>query len=119
MFPQSAISYGIYYWVAQGEVQGAISSTGVSVSLPMLAASVSSLVCHPLDTLRKRLMIMGMGTSAKGAVFKPRAWLKENLKAEGVGSLMNGWSVNFARNALMLAVVSMRQSAVYGGAENK
>jgi hypothetical protein len=119
MFPQSAISYGIYYGVAHRELESGWTASALPVASPVLAASLSSMACHPLDTLRKRLMLIGLGTTAKSAVFKPRLWLKETLKTEGWAWLMNGWTINFTRNLLLISLVSLRQSGVYGGVEAK
>ena len=108
LIPQCTIGLVLYETLKSFKDKGQLPSLGIS--LPVLTAIATSVVSHPLDSLRKRLMLNVYGQNQQNLKAKPLRETIAGLSAVGYKSLFSGMTVNLVRNAAWLGLLTLRQS---------
>lgn len=110
---QAPVAIGSYELLKSAQDSGSGAGPLSFVPLPYIAGVLSSLVIHPLDTLRKQAMTTGYGMVSKNAVFRPMKILKDRVLAQGVTGLYSGFLLTVARNVVWLSLIYSRQTEAY------
>ena len=115
--PQTAVAITAYEFLKASEDKKAAAGELSDVSIPVVASALTSVVCHPLDSLRKRMMLSTYSLTIKPAIVKPFSQTISQLQREGWGSLYNGFLMNLARITVWFALVMVRDSKAYKSLE--
>jgi hypothetical protein len=83
------------------------------VPLPYLAGACSSIILHPLDTIRKIAMVSGYGIASKETKLKTYSLLKEQVFRQGIFGLYAGFTFTLLRNTIWLSLIYSRQTETY------
>jgi hypothetical protein len=85
-----------------------------TASLPFLTAAVASVLCHPLDTIRRNWMITTLGVNTKTRDIKTvRNSLEAWKSKKGFCNPFHGISIALVRSAFMLLLASFKNSEIY------
>ena len=79
------------------------------LSPALFAVALSTLVNHPIETLRKRVMISAYGLTSLNIKVKPMAFVMNLYKQEKVGFLFNGWNMAMLRATVFFLLGWMKK----------
>jgi hypothetical protein len=110
---QAPVVLSTYEYLKSQKDTGAISGSLASIPLPYIAGVCSSVILHPLDSLRKMGMLSAFGVKNKNTKIKTYTALKSQLSHQGLPALYSGFTLTVFRNILWLLVIYGRHSDAY------
>lgn len=115
MYPAQAgmvvSAYEMLNWMKE---KGQITELSNIIPLPYLAAAVCSIASHPLDNIRKLVMLSASGNPGRYTSMKPSTFLASLFRTESIFKICYpGFTLSFVRNAVWLSLIYGRHSDAY------
>ena len=96
----SAFYEEIYARKQSGELHSALLDTNIA----LLTMSIVSVINHPIDTFRKRLMLCGYLNETKDTKIRPFKYIINTYKKEGIRFMFNGISMSLIRSIVFFGL---------------
>ena len=115
---QAPVVVGTYEILKNNTDTDGLRSFTDMIPLPYVAGAVSALVLHPLDTVKKVLMLSAYGAKGQQVTVKTYSALRAIIGSQGLSSLYSGFTMTFVRNVVWLSIIYPRQTEAYKKLEN-
>ena len=115
---QAAITMATYEAVLYASDSNMMATSLGGISIPYFTAAIVSILCHPLDTIRRNWMLSALGNNTKNIKISPvRLSLKKIRTEQGFCNPFHGMTLAVVRAIAMLLLVKMKSSQVYKAIE--